>query len=49
VKPVPLIGGAGLVKLEELPSLVDSILGVFDVIFSILLIHLLGCILEKKF
>jgi hypothetical protein len=34
-KPVPLIGGVGLVELEELPPLVGSILAVFDVVFSI--------------
>jgi hypothetical protein len=35
-------------RLEELPPLVGSILPVFGVASSMRLIHLLGCILEKK-
>jgi hypothetical protein len=35
-------------RLEELPPLVGSFLPVFGVASSMRLIHLLGCILEKK-
>jgi hypothetical protein len=35
-------------RLEELPPLVGSIFPVFGVASSMRLIHLLGCILEKK-